>query len=31
LLEQPLDSVRRELGIQAPKVYRDALPANSLA
>jgi len=31
LLEQPLDSVRRELGIQVPKVYRDALPANSLA
>ena len=31
LLEQPLDSVRRELGIRIPKVYWDALPANSLA
>ena len=31
LLEQPLDSVRKELGIQIPKVYRDALPANSPA
>ena len=31
LLLQPLNSVRKELGIRIPKIYWDALPANSLA
>jgi len=31
LLGQPLDSVRRELGIHIPKIYQDAVPANSRA
>lgn len=30
LLEQPLDSVRKELGIHIPKIYQDALPVSSL-
>ncbi len=31
LLLQPLDSVRKELGIHLPKIYQDTLPVNSLA
>ena len=30
LLLQPLDSVRKELGIHIPKIYQDALPVSSL-
>ena len=31
LLLQPLDSVRKVLGIEVPKIYQNALPASSLA
>ncbi len=31
LLLQPLDSVRKELGIHIPRIYQDALPVSSLA